>query len=336
MTQEGDPALPTPKLGVDAQTVVVGAFSNLAYAMTFMSNSVNGYGNYSGCTLQAPLSANNTTINYLWSYYYKAINYMLNLDRVDKEREAAFTAPISLFNAIAYYNMVTVWGGIPYLKESPTVDSSYNIFRTSEADVLNDLQTLLESIIPELEEKKNSYDTNINDVFFCSKDVARILLADIYMYRNNYSKAKPYLEKVISNGYYNLNSNDVIMAYQYSVITRASSTNEYVPLFTLSDVTLSLAECEYKLGNTNVAWQNAKKVADVKQTFSNITAPEGLLQYVSQIRKVSMSTTIGRFAFLKRTGLAKQELNLQDYQLLFPIPANEIMYSSNMTQNPGY
>ena len=134
----------------------------------------------------------------------------------------------------------------------------------------------------------------------------------------------------------NLNSNDVIMAYQYSVITRASSTNEYVPLFTLSDVTLSLAECEYKLGNTNVAWQNAKKVADAKQTFSNITAPEGLLQYVSQIRKVSMSTTIGRFAFLKRTGLAKQELNLQDYQLLFPIPANEIMYSSNMTQNPGY
>ena len=336
LTQEGDPALPAPKLGVDAQTVVVGAFSNLAYAMTFMSNSVNGYGNYSGCTLQAPLSANSTTINYLWSYYYKAINYMLNLDRVDKEREAAFTAPISLFNAIAYYNMVTVWGGIPYLKESPTVDSSYNIFRTSEADVLNDLQTLLESIIPELEEKKNSYDTNINDVFFCSKDVARILLADIYMYRNNYSKAKPYLEKVISNGYYNLNSNDVIMAYQYSVITRASSTNEYVPLFTLSDVTLSLAECEYKLGNTNVAWQNAKKVADAKQTFSNITAPEGLLQYVSQIRKVSMSTTIGRFAFLKRTGLAKQELNLQDYQLLFPIPANEIMYSSNMTQNPGY
>ena len=49
-----------------------------------------------------------------------------------------------------------------------------------------------------------------------------------------------------------------------------------------------------------------------------------------------MSTTIGRFAFLKRTGLAKKELNLQDYQLLFPIPANEIMYSSTMTQNPGY
>ena len=156
------------------------------------------------------------------------------------------------------------------------------------------------------------------------------------MYQGNYSKAKPYLEKVVSNGYYNLNSNDIIMAYQYSVITRASSTNEYVPLFTFSDVILSLAECDYKLGNTNAAWQNAKKVADAKQTFSNTTAPDGLLEYISFVRKVSMSNTIGRFAFLKRTGLAKKELNLQDYQLLFPIPTNEIICSSNMTQNPGY
>src|SRR5574344_278527 len=336
LTQDGDPTLPAPKLGNDAQSVVLGAFSNLAYAMTFMSNSVNGYGNYSGCTLQAPLSANNTAIHNLWSYYYKAINYMLNLDKVDKEREAAFTAPISLFNAIAYYNMVTLWGGIPYLKESMTVDSSYNTYRTSETDVLNDLQSILESIISELEEKKNSYETNINDIFFCSKDVARILLADIYIYRNNYSKATPYLENFVSKGYYNLHSNDVIMAYKYSTITRASSSNEYVPLFTLSDVTLSLAECDYQLGNTNAAWQNAKKVADAKQTFSDKPAPEGLLDYISLVRKISMSTTIGRFAFLKRTGLAKKELNLQDYQLLLPIPANEIMYSSNMTQNPGY
>lgn len=336
LKQDGDPTLPAPKLGNDALSVVAGAFSNLAHAMTFMSNYVNGYGNYSGCTLQAPLNANNTIIYNLWSYYYKAINYMLNLDRVDREREAAFTAPISLFNAIAYYSMVTLWGGVPYLKEAATADYSYNVFRTSESDILNDLQNVLETVISDLEEKKNAFDTNINDIFFSSKDAARVLLADIYMYQGNYSKAKPYLEKVVSNGYYNLNSNDIIMAYKYSVITRASSTNEYVPLFTLSDVTLSLAECDYKLGNTNAAWQNAKKVADAKQTFSNTTAPDGLLEYISFVRKVSMSNTIGRFAFLKRTGLAKKELNLQDYQLLFPIPTNEIIYSSNMTQNPGY
>lgn len=336
LTQDGDPTIPAPKLGLGGQSVVTGAFSNLASAMTFMSNNVNDYGTYSGYTLQAPLNANNTIVSNLWSYYYRAINNMLNIDRVDKEREAAFSAPISLFNAIAYYNMVTLWGGVPYLKEAATIDNSSNVSRTSEKEIFTNLQNDLESVISELEEKKNIYDTNINDVFFSSKDVARILLADIYMYQGNYSKAKPYLEKVVSNGYYNLNSSDVIMAYKAQYMTRASSSNDYVPLFTLSDVILSLAECDYMLGNSPAAWQNAKKVANVKQTFSNTNAPEDLLEYISQVRKVSMSTTIGRFAFLKRTGLAKKELGLQDYQLLFPIPANEIKYSSNMTQNPGY
>lgn len=338
LTQDGDPTLPAPKLGNDAQMIVAGAFLNLAYAMTFMSDYVNGYGNYSGCTLQAPLNANNSIVYNLWSYYYRAINNMLNLDRVDKEREAAFTAPISLFNAIAYYNMVTLWGGVPYLKEPSTIDNAYNVFRNSETDILNDLQTVLESVILELEEKKNAYDgTNANDIFFSSKDVARVLLADIYMYRGKYSKAKPYLEKVVSSSYYNLYSEDVILAYKTQNMTRASSPDyECVPLFTLSDAMLSLAECDYNLGNTSAAWQNAKMVADVKQTFITVNAPEDLLEYISQIRKISMNTTIGRFAFLKRTGLAKKELGLQDYQLLFPIPANEIMYSSSMTQNPGY
>lgn len=87
LTQDGDPTLPAPKLGSDGQAIVSGALLNLAYAMTFMSNYVNGYGNYSGCSLPAPLSANNTTRYNLWSYYYRAINNTLNLDRADKERE---------------------------------------------------------------------------------------------------------------------------------------------------------------------------------------------------------------------------------------------------------
>lgn len=336
LTQEGDPTLPAPKLGSGAQELVTGVFKELSNAMFIMSNNVNGYGNHFESTLHAPLRAGDYIISELWSYYYRAINRILLLDKVDKERESAFMAPISLFNAIVYYNMVTLWGGVPYLKEAATLDNSNNVFRTSELEILNDLQNILVSVIPELEEKKNIYDSNVNDLFFSSKDVARILLADIYMYRGNYSKAKPYLEKVVSNGYYNLNSSDVIMAYRDSNMAKASVSDGYIPLFTLSDVLLSLAECDYKLGNSSAAWQNAKKVADAKQTFSMSTAPEDLLEYISQIRKISMSTVIGRFAFLKRTGLAKRELFLEDYQLLFPIPANEILYSPSMTQNPGY
>ena len=44
----------------------------------------------------------------------------------------------------------------------------------------------------------------------------------------------------------------------------------------------------------------------------------------------------GYFAFLKRNGIAKSELGLKDYQLLLPIPINEINANPSMVQNPGY
>ena len=52
-----------------------------------------------------------------------------------------------------------------------------------------------------LEEKKNESLRDANDFFFVSKDVARILLADIYMYQGNYRQAEPLLAKVISGGW---------------------------------------------------------------------------------------------------------------------------------------
>lgn len=44
----------------------------------------------------------------------------------------------------------------------------------------------------------------------------------------------------------------------------------------------------------------------------------------------------GYWAMLKRTGLAMSETGSEEYQLLMPIPASEIMYNPSMTQNPGY
>ena len=42
------------------------------------------------------------------------------------------------------------------------------------------------------------------------------------------------------------------------------------------------------------------------------------------------------FAFLKRTGLAKDVCNIENYQLLFPIPQAELNSNKKITQNPGY
>lgn len=55
--------------------------------------------------------------------------------------------------------------------------------RTSKGKILSDLKLRLSAAIENLDEKKNLSLKDINAFFFVSKDVARILLANIYVWR---------------------------------------------------------------------------------------------------------------------------------------------------------
>ena len=60
------------------------------------------------------------------------------------------------------------------------------------------------------------------------------------------------------------------------------------------------------------------------------------LKKIAVIRNMLFEQTNGYFAYLKRSGLAKELLGLDDYQLLLPIPLSELNMNLYMTQNPGY
>ena len=47
-------------------------------------------------------------------------------------------------------------------------------------------------------------------------------------------------------------------------------------------------------------------------------------------------TDYGYWAALKRLGYAQVVTGCQDYQLLMPIPMNEILVNPTAVQNPGY
>ena len=335
ITQEGNPSLPKPGLGNDGQSVALGAFVSMSSAMKYMIEQVNDYGLDESCKLRAPLTTDNRVVSGLWGTFYRTINYINTLDWIDKKYESAFGPACSLFRSIAYYNMVTLWGGIPYVVEPSYDDASQNPYpyRMPEDELLDSLQTVLESILPELEERRIDFLQSGIEAFFSCKDIARILLADIYMYRNEYDKAKPYLNEVVSTGLYTFDTDydDIIMGYTYG----DAPNIDVIPLFTYYDVLLSIAECDYKLGDSSAAWQNARKIADATNTFYNTTEPDDLLEYISAIRKHSINC-VGRFAFMKRTGLAKPKQSYYEFILLFPIPKDEIKRNPNLTQNPGY
>jgi hypothetical protein len=102
---------------------------------------------------------------------------------------------------------------------------------------------------------------------------------------------------------------------------------------TYGDVLLSLAECENKLNNDTKAKDYLNLVASTKGIETTSTET---LTAISEVRRRTQIDFGGYFAFLKRTGLAQSTLGLEEYQLLFPIPQDELYMNPAMTQNPGY
>lgn len=90
-------------------------------------------------------------------------------------------------------------GDVPYVDSTDFgVAGGSSIFKTSQSEIFSRLIKELQEAMDNLEEKKNESLRDVNDFFFVSRDVARILLADIYMYQGNYLQAESLLAKVIS------------------------------------------------------------------------------------------------------------------------------------------
>lgn len=208
------------------------------------------------------------------------------------------------------------------------------------------LEDELSEAINNLDEKKSvAFATNANDALFVSKDVARILLAKVYMYQQKWSKASALLQKVISKNIYSIEkvptkytseSKDLIWALAEHSGTRATRVNvdetlvNVVSIITTTDIKLLYAECQLHLGNSTEA---SKYISEVSR-LNGVSDTNASIEGIKLLRKSLKLQDY--FAFLKRNGLAMKELGLEKYQLLLPIPKVEILRNPNITQNPGY
>jgi tetratricopeptide (TPR) repeat protein len=289
----------------------------------------------------------------------------LTLKNADEEQLNVYADYCNVLSALCYSNLVYGWGNVPYITKYNELTQS-NIPAETAKNILNDLKNKLLKAIDNLEEKKNESLKDINGFFFASKDVARVLLANIYMYENDHNKAMPLLQKVIDNNFYTLDastnfapdntvgngdinatrsinvteSTEVIFALLYDADagTRGQTTITIrsagvLPYITLSDVYLSLAECYCKSGASDQAKQF---INDVVKAKSLTISESDVLMQIKEVREQILLYSGTYFTFLKRSGIAKEVCAIDDYQLLFPIPQKEIDINYNLTQNDGY
>lgn len=295
----------------------------------------------------APISSSEPNIRNCWIDSYQALNMIARLYRADAMYRAVYSPYLNVYRDLCYYQLLTWWGGvvvIPNTGFDGYVDSY--VSRTSESGILQMLEEELLDAIKDLDEKKCvAFATNANDALFVSKDVARILLAKVYMYQQKWAAASELLQQVVDKNIYSMEkvptkytseNKDLILALNFSNGSRASrvyvdgSPEDVVPIMTTTDVKLLYAECEIHLGNNAKASKYISEVGNINGISGTNVSVEGIKQLRKSLKLQDY------FAFLKRNGLAMKELGLEKYQLLLPIPENALMANPNLTQNPGY
>ena len=236
-----------------------------------------------------PLSAGNPDIEKAWSNFYIAIRNILQLKAADKSNLNVYQPYCSILLANIYYSMVVAWGDVPYFNDYQQYENNANspTPRTAEKTILADLEVMLLEAIDYLDEKHNTPLKDANSLFFVSKDVARMTLANIYMYSNRHSEAIPLIEQVIANGFYTLSEDDFGDSENPSTATLNTLFEEDELIYglrdgsgsraniiilipgtfamqTITDAYLSLAECNLKAGKSTKANELINQVATAK------------------------------------------------------------------------
>lgn len=350
LTQQANPnaEIIVPRLGSDGISCVSEFMKSLANAVTLEAQMNYRYTKIiNDPSFVAPIRSSESNIHNCYINSYQALNMIARLYRADAMYRAVYSPYLNVYRDMCYYQMLIWWGGVVVVPNAgfEGYADSY-VPRTSESSILQMLEEELVEAIRNLDEKKCvAFATNANDALFVSKDVARILLAKVYMYQQKWAAASNLLQQVVDKNIYSMEkvptkytseNKDLILALKVGNESRDSRVNvdgspeKVVPIMTTTDVKLLYAECEIHLGNNAKASKYISEVDNVNGIFGTSVSVEGIKQLRKSLKLQDY------FAFLKRNGLAMKELGLEKYQLLLPIPQDEINANPSLNQNPGY
>ena len=301
------------------------------------------------------LNSNNRDVENAWSAFYSAVNMILfmnqQIPRSSKEEltssdSITITKLLDMQRFILFYEKVNLWGKAVYFPEyrSEIVTS---IPAISQAEVLKLFVEPLLFLRERLPGEINGQSV-MNDFFFPSRDFPSLLLARIYMEQGKIAEAKSMLTGIVNSGRYQLGD----LIYQLP----ASGTNRNVQFeqvsdicFSYTEVLLSLAECESRLGNSAQAENYLNQVmtanigspaypANVSPTSSAFTArtSDEFIHRLANVWQSELRGTGTYFAFLKRNNIAVSTLNIPVWRQVFPVPMREILVNPSMSQNEGY
>ncbi len=172
---------------------------------------------------QSNISPTNGVVN--WGSYYKPINLANTLMYYDKqvfEKDRTFTkeyldavdAEALFIRSLSYFYLIRLWKDVPLVLE-PSISDTTNLYlpKSPEKVVINQI---IEDL---LKAKDMAYTTQFmgTDYFYgrANKFSIMALLADVYLWNEQYDKCIQYCDEIINSGLYALENNEIWFTIYY-------------------------------------------------------------------------------------------------------------------------
>ena len=149
--------------------------------------------------------SDNTAITGIWEGYYKTIglaNVLIEkLEISELSSKDKFIAEAKFLRAYSYFELVTLFGGVPLRITTPQSIDEFALARSTKSEVYAQIESDLDVAISGLPSK-----SAIAQPFRISKEAAEAVLGKVYLFQEKYDLAAIEFEKVISSNAFDLES----------------------------------------------------------------------------------------------------------------------------------
>lgn len=262
------------------------------------------------------LSVSSSLIEKTWEAAYKTINsanaVIKGLSTTTNQQEwISYDCHARVIRAFVYYNLITLWGDVPYMTENNYNDVTALMAGVPRTNAMTILADEVVSVTQSMNELKDLA-SGSNDF---SKDAINLLLAEIDLYRNESVSAKAHLNSIDKYAYtgipiFSISLTDINAGYsspsfynQYKGLIWEEHA-EHVEIYNASTIDLYMKEAENETSSIPAEWSSQP-------------------QY-------------GYWAMLNRLGKAQEVTGCEPHETLMPIPESEMRNNRQMIQNSGY
>jgi len=282
------------------------------------------------------ISAGNSNVDNTWSRLYYLTH---SINTVRKQVGNTSDKYLITLHTLLNLQLTTLWGDVVYIDEQhQTGDFAPS---KSVSEIYSILKKNLTMSIEELPEEKSS------SMFKVSKNVPRALLAKILINEKKYAEAKEQLDRIIASDHYTLNSSreealntgstEMMYAintndFEAPLYSEYLESTDYLPLIQYVEVLLLSVECAYQMGDQARAQEYLNQIRNRNSNTMVYTTGNEFIEALKETWKNTLKGGFSYFDFLKRNNLAVDELGIEAFRQLLPIPQNEPM----VDQNEGY